>query len=520
MKLRLRLALTVVAMAVPVAGGLSWMQLESRRRALDESAASMAASYLQNGGLEACELNAAEWTGPDRRRGPRGLGNERGGGRRPPHRPPEEELDFRPPPPPPGEPNELAGEPDGEHPERRPRRGPPFRPGGDGPPPRAPEFFAYDADYQSANAAAPMVTAGLRQGASGEWQPYESDRGTGRQALFTTGRAQGPCAYVLVRQTDPPFASRDRWGRPGLWNWLLPIVIVLAALLIALGPIIRRIRRLSRAVRASAKGRYQTPVRVEGHDEIAELATAFNVASEEIQVHLAEQEKREQALRAFLENTTHDVMIPLTVLMGHLSSARDQLAKSNSLDPAVIASAVEQAHYLGSLVQNLNVAAKLDAGEPFTQKAPVDLVALVERCVSRHKPLAKQRGVDLESAVPELPVWVSGDVTFIEQAVGNVLNNSIRYNKSGGHVAVVLQTNAAEGFQLQVFDDGPGIPDDEIPRLFERGFRGSAAGEANPAGEGIGLHIVHDVAKRHGWKVSASRSAQGGLQVEFTGSQL
>lgn len=224
-------------------------------------------------------------------------------------------------------------------------------------------------------------------------------------------------------------------------------------------------------------------------------------------------------LRQFLANTTHDVMIPLTVLQGHLAAMQSRLAAGEAIERATVVSAMDEAHYIASILHNLAVVAKLDAGEPQLQRAAVDLNALVARVIGRHRPVARQLGVSLESAPPDEVLTTLADVTLLEQAVSNLVYNAIRHNKAGGHVAVILERGEdASTFRIRVVDDGPGIPAHELARITERGFRGDAARSRAPEGQGLGLHITHRVAALHGFSLVFAASEYGGLQVDLAGA--
>jgi signal transduction histidine kinase len=210
-------------------------------------------------------------------------------------------------------------------------------------------------------------------------------------------------------------------------------------------------------------------------------------------------------------------MIPLTVLQGHLAELGERAARGELATVAEVASAMNEAHYMASLMHNLAAAAKLEGGEPEVHREPVDLGGIVERAVARHRPIARQREVTLDAAVPEQPLRAAGDLTLLEQAISNVVYNAIRYNRPGGHVAVVLEALPEGRFRLGVIDDGPGIPADELSRLVERGYRGQASRTREPAGQGIGLHIAHRVAALHDLELALGPSPYGGLQVDFTG---
>jgi len=258
-------------------------------------------------------------------------------------------------------------------------------------------------------------------------------------------------------------------------------------------------------------------VRVNGSDEVTELARAFNEAGAKVRAHVAALEGRERTLREFLSNTTHDVMIPLTVLQGHLAEFRDALTAGRALAPGQVVPALQEAQYLASLLHNLGAAAKLETGEPLIERHPVDLGALVERVVARHRPVAGPAGVSVEFGIPERPVIVNGDVTLIEQAVSNVVHNAVRYNRPGGHVAILLEDVPDLRFRLRVLDDGPGVLDDELERLAGRHARGNEARQRHPGGLGLGLHIAYRVVERHGFTMTLGRPEAGGFEVTFTG---
>ncbi|MGZ3459555.1 MAG: sensor histidine kinase, partial [Archangium sp.] len=402
---------------------------------------------------------------------------------------------------------------------------PPDGPPG-GPPDRAPprggtRMFAYDTQLSSRNPAAPpldeaLVTA-MRQGQELASRSSLFDLHGPHELLVRMPWASGPCAFVFVQRLGPAGSGAQRLPMPPPDVWLVPPLIALAGVLLTVGPVVRRLRHLTGEVRASVSRAYQGPITLRGSDEISELARAFDEAGREVRAQMDLREKREQTLRSFLENTTHDVMIPLTVLQGHLTSLQQHAARGEPVEASVVAAASQEAHYMAALIHNLGAAARLEAGEPSVQRAPVDLNALVERCMSRHRPIARQQGVALEGAVPETPVLVEGDVTLIEQAVSNVIYNAVRYNSREGHVAVVLERRPGDAFRLRVLDDGPGIPDSELSRIVERRVRGDAARSRGVHGHGLGLNIAWKVAVLHGWSLELGRSEYGGLQVDFLG---
>jgi signal transduction histidine kinase len=321
---------------------------------------------------------------------------------------------------------------------------------------------------------------------------------------------EGPCAIVLLRAKGPP----SWFSGPVLAPAFLVALIVILVALLAAGPLVRRVRQLTDSVRRLGANPGQA-IEVDGNDEIAELGAAFEQSRQTIQEQLASLRDREAALRNYISNTTHDVMLPLTVLQGHLVSLQQRIEAGETLDAKAIMPSIEESQYLGSLLHNLNAAARLEATEGLSHRNTIDLNRLVERVVDRHKPVASRKQVALEMAVPERPVELHGDLTLLEQALGNLVQNAVRYNHTGGHVAVVLRGNSS-AWSLDVTDDGPGIPEADRAHVLEPSFRGSEARTRHPHGMGLGLHIVSDVAKRHGLVLALGETEGGGLTVTLS----
>lgn len=477
MSLRRRLLLTLALTALPLLAGVAWVRAELFRRAEQQALRNLLLARAASVGRAGCE------TAP--------------GGLLP--IPPGPWLTREgPPPPPPGEspPRHVHG-------------------------PHALRVFAYDARLLSADPRAPAFPDGLRKALeSGASEASGSTTlpagGTVLDVAVRSNWPAGPCAVLLARRTD---ASPG----PPAWAHVATALPLLAALLVAVwvaaGPVVRRIRALAGEVRRSAASHYAQPVPVRGGDELAQLARAFNEAGAEVRAHLARLERRDQALRTFLANTTHDVMLPLTVLQGHLSSLRQSAAAGQAAEQAVLLAALQEAHYLASLVHNLGAAAKLEAAEALVLNHPVRLDTLVERVIARHRPVAEPAGVELVHSVPEEPVEVDGDVTLLEQAVSNVVHNAVRYNRPGGHVAVLLEVLAGPPtrFRLRVVDDGPGVPPERLAHLAERRWRADEARQRDPTGLGLGLDIARGVAERHGFDLRLGPSEHGGLEVSLSG---
>lgn len=384
--------------------------------------------------------------------------------------------------------------------------------------------FAYDAQFAARNPSAPPIAQELRDRLARD--DVAIRRVPGRppleEVLVRMPWRDGPCAIALMRR--PELRPDESWLRAlPVRIWAPVVLLSVIAVVIGIGPAVRRIRRLTREVRVSASASYRPEISVRGGDEIGDLARAFRDAAHEIRAQIEVQAQRERALREFLENTTHDVMTPLTVLGGHLATLAASAARepAGTLDlpglRARITAAMDEAHYMASLIHNLELAAKLEAGEPELRDEPFELNALIERVAARHHPIACNHGVSLERATPEARLYATGDVTFAEQAVSNLVVNAIQHVEPGGHVAITLDRVAAERFAIKVIDDGPGVPTGELDRIVERGLRAGRARTRAPSGRGLGLDIVHRAVRLHAWELALVSLEPRGLSVTIAG---
>ncbi len=463
MKLRARLALTLCLLVIPLAVAVAVGETYFHRRVVRESFADAVIHRMETGGRERCERNPEAFPMRRRRRG-RGRGH---------HRP------------------------------RGPRG-----------------FLAYDASFVAANPEAQPFPAELREaierGAESAIRKRSTPRGDMDEVAVRMPWSEGPCALVVTSRPASPTGEL----RGSLLAALLVSFGAILLAVLAAGPIVRRIGRLTEGVRRRRELDI-AELELVGGDEIAELARAFNDDRAQIGEQLRKLEERDRALTEYIAHTTHDVMLPLTVMQGHLIALRQQAAAGRPADLAVLSATIEESHYLASLVHNLNAAARLEAGVPRTEFADVDLSTLVERVVARHLPIATHKKISLEYAVPDEPLIVRGDITLVERAVSNAVHNAVRYNFPEGHVAVVLASrDGGRGFSLRIIDDGPGIPEDELARITERSYRGNDARTRHPHGMGLGLHISRDVAARHDWRLdfrAAEEGERAGLEVELSG---
>jgi len=262
---------------------------------------------------------------------------------------------------------------------------------------------------------------------------------------------------------------------------------------------LRPVRRLTLAAEDIARTEKLEPITVEGNDEIARLASAFNA----MLAALAASRDRQRRLVA---DAGHELRTPLTSLRTNLDllvQADGSGRLSDESRAELLADVRFQIEELTTLIGDLVELAR-DEYLPVTVE-PVDLAEIVDRAVER----VRRRASSLEFDVRASPWWVTGDPTALERAVTNLLDNAAKWSPPLGTVTVEL----SEG-TLLVADEGEGIAEEDLPHVFDRFYR-SKESRAMP-GSGLGLAIVRQVAERHGGSVRAGASRAGGAAFWFT----
>jgi len=292
---------------------------------------------------------------------------------------------------------------------------------------------------------------------------------------------------------------------------LLIVVVALGGGLVATQTAIAPIRALTAAVsRIITTGRTDARVpRAGTGDALDELTALFNAMLDKIEGLVA-------AMRGSLDNVSHDLRTPLTRLRGTA-----EMALAGASDPEryreALAECVEEADRVLVMLNTLMDISEAESGAMPLRREPVPLAAIVARAVDLYHDAADAKGVTL-SAAPTSDVVVNADRTRLEQVAANLIDNAVKYTPAGGRVDVAIARDPSKAV-LRVSDTGPGIPGDEVPRIWDRLFRGDRSRAER--GLGLGLSLVKAVVEAHGGSVHVdSRVGQGStFSVELPEAQ-
>lgn len=354
-------------------------------------------------------------------------------------------------------------------------------------------------------------------------------------------------AENIARETAA--VQRERAGADATiaqvrWLWLgVAAALAVAALgaIVYFGRALRHpLRLLSDGAEALQAGRLGHRIPLDGRDEFADLARSVNALAAELEQHRARESAQRQQLedqiaertgeladalaslreadarrRRLFADISHELRTPTTVIRGEAEITLRGVDKPAVEYRHALGRIVDTARQLAAVIDDLLAMARSDIDTLSLRRETVDVDALAAEALAQARPLADRNGVHLCGPTPTGGTrLVHGDPLRLRQLLGILLDNATRYSRTGGCVTLTVSDAGSIGSSpsrvvLSVEDDGIGIPADELPRVFDRHFRGRHARLHDGAGSGLGLCIARALAQAHGGTLTLDSVGRG-----------
>ena len=290
------------------------------------------------------------------------------------------------------------------------------------------------------------------------------------------------------------------------------------ALLYAM-PLSSRIQRVRAGTERIAGGQLGSEVRVEGHDEVAGLADDFNRMARALEEAAEREREMEQARRDLVAAVSHDLRTPLASTRALIEALADGVATDPQTESRYLSSASRELEHLSRLVDDLFELARIDAGLLELTLEEASLHDLISDTISSFQPQAERQGVRLEGEIVGDVDPVLANPPRLQRVLHNLVSNALRHTPPDG--AVTLRaTREGEEAQVEVSDTGEGIAAEDLPRVFDRSFRGEQSrtrSEKDSApGAGLGLAIARGLVEAHGGTMDVESDLGHGSRFYFT----
>ncbi len=273
--------------------------------------------------------------------------------------------------------------------------------------------------------------------------------------------------------------------------------------------------QLATTAQEVAEGNLAARVSVSGRDEVARLAEAFNQMAVQLEKAARERAEVERLRRDLIAWTSHDLRTPLTSIRAMIEALNDGLVDDPTSVRRYYQTLRADVIGLNQLIDDLFELAQLDAGGLTLELAPHSLSDLVSDSLESFRALADQRGVVIEGQVANDVDPVVLNPSRIGRVLANLLVNALNFTPAGGTVRVDV-SRTTEGARVEVRDSGPGFSPTDLPRVFERFYRGQQARSRASGSAGLGLAIARGIVAAHGGRIWADNQPEGGAVIGFT----
>ena len=280
-----------------------------------------------------------------------------------------------------------------------------------------------------------------------------------------------------------------RWHWPVWVRLSISMVIALALVQVLTRGMTSPLREMAAAARHMAEGHWRGRVTDTSADEVGELARAFNAMADELAVV-------DRMRKDLIANVSHELRTPISALQARLENLVDGV---EAPDPALLRSMLDQTERLGRLVAQLLDLSRLESGAVPLRRELLEVAPLLEAVADEARLQAPGRRIETSVEPPDLAVLADPD--RVHQVLANLTDNALRHGPTDRPVRLAAGT-ADRHVVLTVTDEGPGISDAEVERVFERFYRLDQARVRNESGTGLGLSIARHVAGSHGGEVS------------------
>lgn len=348
-------------------------------------------------------------------------------------------------------------------------------------------------------------------------------------ANLPAGRYRAPdgSRWLIVSQAIPLLATDDQRPNRGLLIFARPeprvlqvfretflrplfqagVVAVLLSVLLAVvisRSVARPLQKVAAAAESIAQGDYNQQIPVQGPDEVRRVASSFNTMAAQVAA-------TQQAQRDFVANVSHDLKTPLTSVTGWSQALLDGTAGKPEQQEQAVRIIHDEAGRMTRMVEQLLDLAKIESGQLQLNREPVDLAQLMQEVHRNLARRAEEKEVHLAMEIAPVAA-VAGDRDRLVQILTNLVDNALNHTPPGGRVQITLKPYGDRAAELIVQDSGPGIPPEDLSRIFERFYRvdRSRHRTSERQGVGLGLAIVKELVEAHNGRITAhSHPGQG-----------
>ena len=323
--------------------------------------------------------------------------------------------------------------------------------------------------------------------------------------------------YIVLASEEYVSVSQYLFGNfllnLGGRNLIFTLIASLIIGLLGIWLITRNLRNIIATVREFQNGNLHARIPIRSTGELAQLSSTFNEMADTMLEDLKRRDAVEKLRKELVANVSHDLRTPLAVVRGYIETVmmkKDSLSEEDK--DHYMATALSSIDRLEKLVNELFELSKLETQQIQPQKEPFPISELIQDVVYKYQILAEEKGLTLRPVLAKDLSIVHADIALIERVLQNLIENAIKFTPKGGEINVEIGKKD-ETVEVKVVDTGIGIPEEEIPFVFDRYHKSNRTG--NASGSGLGLAIVKKILEIHNTSIDLKSKVDKGTSFAF-----
>lgn len=261
-------------------------------------------------------------------------------------------------------------------------------------------------------------------------------------------------------------------------------------------------------------GNLEHRIEVRSNDEIGKLANSLNKMIDKLNEDIVKLKKLELIRKQFLGNVSHELRTPIFSLQTAIETLLDGAVDDRSVNREFLEKALNNAKRIDQLLSDLIEISRIESGEMKMNMGYFNLKNFLNECIELSSDEANKNGLSLICIIPDENIFTYGDKERLYQVMENLISNAIKYTPSGGNIKVYTKSDS-QSVEIFVEDNGIGIPEKHIDRIFERFYRVDEDRSRNVGGTGLGLAIVKHIVEAHNSKVNVKSQVGHGSVFSF-----
>ena len=352
----------------------------------------------------------------------------------------------------------------------------------------------------------------------------DDPRNPGVQKVFSAARIEEnnvTLGYVYVVLASEEYDSVSEYMlnsyviKLGGRAMLITLFSALLIGIIAVWLITKNLNKIIATVKQFQKGEMSARIPVKSSGGINDLALAFNEMADTIVGNIEDLKSMENLRRELVGNVSHDLRTPIAVIHGYIETLMIRNEKLSEIEREKYLNIIlESTDRLRKLVDELFELSKLEAKQVQPKNEPFNVQDLINDICKKFQILAKEKNITIKAGSTDKNSLVYADVSLIERVLQNLIDNAIKFTPEEGEIIVGID-NSDQYVEIKVSDNGPGIPKEQIPFIFDRYHIGDKRISLDKNSTGLGLAIVKKILEIHNSNISLSSKLNNGTTFTF-----